>query len=79
MEIPDQALFPRNPDELEVLEYIFDYLSNNAGKIQEEVRVWGHYNKYKEFCEEHKDFISRTHKIDSLLTDLKSMVEHCYI
>ena len=78
-EIPDRALFPHNTDELNVLEYIFDYLSNNARKIQEEVRVWGYYSKYKKFCKEHKDFISRKHKIDSILTDLKSVVEHCYI
>ena len=79
MEIPDQALSPRNPDELEVLEYIFEYLSNNAGKIQEETRVWASFNRYEKFCKEHKNFISRAQEIDSLLFLLKSRVEHCYI
>ena len=78
-EISPQACFPRNADELNVLEYIFKRNSDNAEKMQERAYSWAYYTRYEKFCKEHKDFLSRKHEIDSLLFRLKSEVEHCFI
>ena len=75
--IPARAFLAHDKDELEVLEYLLQYNSDHAKKVEEQKHCWIAYMDYKVFSEEHKDFVSKQHEMFHLMSRLESKVEHC--